>query len=73
MPTGTNAPVTARLLDRLGAALPVPLAVSERQDPASGERWVVVDLTLAPLAQADYVIEVAQGDDVRVTAFRVVP
>jgi hypothetical protein len=32
-----------------------------------------VDLTLAPLAQADYVLEVTQGDSARVIAFRVVP
>jgi VWFA-related protein len=73
MPTNAEQPVTARLLDRLGAPLPLPAVVSERPDPSGGFRWIVVDLTLAPLAQADYALEVTQGDAVRVTAFRVVP
>jgi VWFA-related protein len=73
LPTSFEAPVTARLLDRLGTPLPVPTTVSERPDPSGDFRWIVVDLTLAPLAQADYVLEVTQGDSARVIAFRVVP
>jgi hypothetical protein len=44
-----------------------------RQNPGDNNRWVVVDLTLAPMARADYVVEVAQGDAVRLTPFRLVP
>jgi VWFA-related protein len=63
----------ARLLGRNGAALPLPVALSELAD---GERIVVTaDLTLAPLAAGDYLIELTAGSkDERVTrliAFRV--
>ena len=36
-------------------------------------RWIVVDVTLAPLAPGDYAVEVKAGDATRTTAFRVVP
>ena len=65
------APATARLLDRKGGPLTVPATVTERDD--GRDRWIVVDVTLAPLAQADYLIEVAHGDAVTLTAFRIVP
>lgn len=45
----------ARLLNRQGEPLPVPIAVTERAD---GDRMVLVaDLPLAPLAPADYIVE----------------
>jgi hypothetical protein len=48
---------SARLLNRQGEALPVPVAVSER---AEGDRTVLTaDLQLAPLAPGDYVIELS--------------
>jgi hypothetical protein len=56
---------SARLLNRQGEPLPIPIAVSER---AEGERTVLVaDLALAPLAPADCVIEIttARGDTKR--------
>lgn len=71
--TSGDAPVTAQLLDRMGRPLRVPAQVSERPDPSGGPRWIVVDVNLTPLAQADYVIEIAQGDAIRTTAFKVVP
>jgi VWFA-related protein len=47
----------ARLLNRQGDPLPVPVALTERTD---GDRLVLAaDLVLAPLAPADYVIEIA--------------
>ena len=55
---------SARLLNRQGEALPVPVAVSER---AEGARTVLTaDLQLAPLAPGDYVIElsVTRGEKV---------
>ena len=69
-------PVTApaaRLLDRLGAPKPVPVAASVRDD-ADGSRWVVAELALVPLAAGDYVIEVTGGTGTRVLVpFRMVP
>ena len=69
--TDTNA-AAARLLDRLGKALQVPVQVSERAD-AEGIRWIVADVTLAPLAPGDYAIEVTAGGETQVTGFRIIP
>lgn len=63
----------ARLLDRRGNPLAVPVTVAERDDDATGSRWTVLDVTLAPLAIGDYVIEVTQGKTMRYAAFRIVP
>ena len=69
--------VRARLLGRDGQALTLPIALSERTDSASGARLVIADLTLAPLAQGEYAVEilVEQGDrkESATYAFRVVP
>jgi hypothetical protein len=64
---------TARLLDRTGKALQVPVQVSDRSDAADGVRWIAAEVTLAPLAAGDYAVEVVAGRDVRVTGFRVIP
>lgn len=64
---------TARLTDRNGAPLPVPVQVSERVDDTGGFRWVVAELALAPLAAGDYAVEVSQGGSTQATAFRMVP
>ena len=69
--TDTNG-ATARLLDRVGKALQVPVQVSERAD-AEGIRWIVADVTLAPLAAGDYAIEVTVGGMTQVTGFRIIP
>ena len=73
VPVFTNSAVTARLLDRNGALLPLPVVVTERIDPAESFHWAVLDLTLAPLAVGDYALEVTHADLARVTAFRIVP
>jgi VWFA-related protein len=69
--------VSARLLGRDGQALNVGIVLSERTDDASQQRLTVADLMLAPLAQGEYVLEiaVAQGDrkDTATYAFRLVP
>ena len=70
--TDTNG-ATARLLDRLGKPLLVPVQVSERADDAEGLRWIVADLTLAPLAPGDYAIEVTAGGASQITGFRIIP
>ena len=65
---------SARLLNRRGEPLAVPVALTERAD---GDRLVLAaDLTLAPLADGDYVMEVTAtsgGDKTqKLLAFRVV-
>jgi hypothetical protein len=69
--TTTTAASSARLLDRAGNPITVPVQVSARDD--AGVHWIVVDATIAPLAPADYAMEVKAGDATRVIAFRVVP
>jgi hypothetical protein len=71
LPAPGHDPVTARLLDRTGAPLSVPVTVTERLDDTDAFRWVVVDLALTPLAAGDYAIEVTPPSTV--TAFRIVP
>ena len=63
----------ARLLDRAGQPLPIPLTLTETQSVTGPA--LAVDLTLAPLAVSDYVIElVAEAGgktDRKLFAFRV--
>jgi hypothetical protein len=65
----------ARLLDRAGQALAVPVT-GERTDESSGQRWITADVVLAPLAPGDYAVEVgateATGESRVVTAIRIV-
>ncbi len=50
---------TARLLDRRGQPLPMPVTLTERPD---GDRTMAaIDLAVAPLADGDYVIELVAG------------
>jgi hypothetical protein len=51
-------PGTGRMLDRAGQPLAVPVTVGERTDEATGQRWITADVTLAPLAPGDYIIDV---------------
>jgi VWFA-related protein len=68
-------PGPGRVLDKAGQPLPVPVTVSERTDPDSGQRWLVGDVTLAPLGAGDYAIELSastrSGEQKVVTAIRV--
>jgi VWFA-related protein len=72
IPTTASDPVTARLLDRTGKPLAVPVTAAMRDD-ADGSRWMTAQLALAPLAPADYAIELVTGDKRMIAAFRVVP
>jgi len=77
MPAGaSSAPDQARLLDRSGKVLAIPVSIVV-VDEADGSRWLSAHATLAPLAAGDYLIEVtanAGGAQKRtLTAFRVVP
>jgi VWFA-related protein len=73
IPTSAQGTATAKMLDRNGKPLGVPLQVSEREDPSAGFRWLVIDTALAPFAPGDYAVEVTLGDATRVTGFRIVP
>ncbi len=65
----------ARLLDKNGVQLRPAVTSSEREDDASGQRWVSADLALAVLGAGDYAIEIALNDAGTsrkvITAFRV--
>lgn len=71
LPTSLRGPAIARVLDRSGASREIPLDVVQRRDGNIG--WIAVDVPLSAFAPADYVVEVAQGEARRVTAFRVIP
>jgi hypothetical protein len=73
LPATGEGSATARMLDRLGNPMFVPVRVSERPDPSGQFRWIVAEATLAPLTNGDYAIEVVLGASKQVTAFRVVP
>ena len=64
--------IAARLLGRTGNALNVPLTATIRED-ADTTRWRRVEITLAPLAVGDYVVETTAGGERTLAAFRVVP
>ncbi|PYR54720.1 MAG: hypothetical protein DMF91_26110 [Acidobacteria bacterium] len=60
VPAPGSGQLSARLLDRTGKALALPVAVAVRDDP-DGSRWQTAQLALAPLAAGDYVIELSGG------------
>lgn len=68
-------PPTVRLLDRRGQPLPILVQIGQRDE--EGVRFATAEITLAPLAQGDYLVEVSirRGDkeEKRLTAFRIVP
>ena len=74
MAAGLEAPA-AQLLDRKGQPLPIPVTAGLREDGAA--RFATAEVVLAPLAPADYLIEVTvrRGEKTEkvMTAFRIVP
>jgi len=50
---------SARLLTRDGQATPLIVSFSERTDEATKQQFGVADVTLAPLAEGEYVIEIS--------------
>jgi VWFA-related protein len=63
---------SARLLDRTGKAMAaIPVTAATRTD-SEGTKWATAELSLAPLAPGDYIIEVVAGDVRTLTAFRIV-
>jgi hypothetical protein len=75
--TSAEAAASARVLGRDGQPLAITPALTERVDGMSNQRMIVADLTLAPLAQGEYAIEVVvqRGDQKGSAsyAFRIVP
>ena len=67
----------ARLLDKAGRPLSLPVTTGERLDQPTNQRWLTADLTLAPLAMGDYAIETtvttAGRERKAISAFRIVP
>jgi hypothetical protein len=72
LPTASKTAASARVLDAVGKPINVPATVSTRADASGTFDWVVVELTLAPFAPADYALEVKQGEATQVVGFRVV-
>lgn len=64
---------TGRVLTREGQPLPLQVTITERTDERSGSRYLVGDVTLAPLAQGDYVLELQAGRASATYGFRIVP
>jgi hypothetical protein len=69
-------PPTVRVLDRTGKPIPIPVAVTARDDP-DGSAWLSGEIALAPLAPGDYVVEATletRGELRRtLMPFRIVP
>jgi hypothetical protein len=69
------AELSARLLDRRGQALGVPVTIEARAE--GGLHVAVADATLASLAPGDYLVELTLGEGgtrhIIVVAFRIVP
>jgi len=65
----------AQLLDRKGQVLPIPVTTGQRDE--GGRRFLTAEVTLAPLAPADYLVEVSvrrgEKTEKKLTAFRIVP
>jgi VWFA-related protein len=72
VPTPSAEMVTARLLDRNGNGMAVPVTASTRDD-ADGSRWQSAELALAPLGPADYLLELTTSAGRTLVAFRVIP
>ncbi len=72
---GAAEPVSARLLDRTGNPLPLPVVSSERQE--GGARIVSGEIALAPLTAGDYILEISVGSGSAarrvLAAFRIIP
>jgi hypothetical protein len=72
LPTSSSSPADARIVDRAGQTTQVRAQVSTRPDASGSFRWIVVDVTLAPFAAADYAVVVTQDGTSHAAGFRVV-
>ena len=72
VPAASVGAVSARLLDRLGKPVAIPVTAAIRDEP-DGSHWRAAELALAPLAPADYLIELSGAGERTLTAIRVLP
>jgi hypothetical protein len=63
----------ARVTTRESQPLQLHVTVTDRKDETTGQRFIVAEAVLAPLAASDYIFEVALGDKTTSYGFRVVP
>jgi hypothetical protein len=61
VPAGTEAGWTAKLLDRTGKPMTIPVATGRRGE-TDGPSWLTAQIVLAPLAVGDYIIELTNSD-----------
>ena len=71
-PTDLGGAAAARVLDKLGQPLAIPLEVTERAGDGD-MKWLVADLSLLNLAPGEYAVEITQQEKTQLTAFRLVP
>ncbi len=73
--TSASDSASARLLDRKGQPLPIPVTTGQRED--NGVQYATAEVTIAPLAPGDYLVElsVKRGNRTEklVAALRVIP
>jgi VWFA-related protein len=72
LPAASSDPIAARLLDRMGNPLAVPVTTASREE-ADGSRWHTSEVVLAPLTTGDYIVETTIGVERSLVAFRVLP
>jgi hypothetical protein len=72
VPAAAATAVAGRLLDRTGNAMAIPVTATIRDDP-DGSRWQSAEVSLAPLAPGDYLVELTSESDRTLAAFRIVP
>lgn len=71
--TDLEGAATARVLDKLGQPLAIPIDMTERGGDGGETKWVVADLSLLNMAPGEYAVEVTQQEKTQITAFRLVP
>jgi hypothetical protein len=64
---------TGRVLTREGQPLPLQVTTSERTDEKTSARYLVGEVALAPLAQADFILEIQAGSQSVTYGFRIIP
>ena len=72
LPAASSDPIAARLIDRMGNPLAVPVTTASREE-ADGSRWHTAEVVLAPLTVGDYIVETTIGAERSLIAFRVLP
>ncbi|NOT45331.1 MAG: hypothetical protein HOP14_12080, partial [Acidobacteria bacterium] len=74
LPTTRAGTASARMLDRRGSAMQVPVVVSSTPDEGGDAyTWLGAEAVIAPLAAGEYAIEVTVNGVAHVTPFAVVP